>query len=894
MMPSLPTGTVTFLFTDIEGSTQLVQDQGEERFSRLVADYRRLLGAAVRDRGGVEVGAQGDGVLAAFSRAGDGVEAAVAAQAALVKHPWPDGAAVRVRMGLHTGEGVAQSGDYIGLDVHRASRICAAAHGGQILLSQAVRVLATHDVPAAISLRDLGAHRLRDLREAEHLFQVVHPDLPAVFPPIKSLNARPNNLPIQLTTFIGRDEEIREVRALLARARLLTLTGSGGLGKTRLAIQVAAEAADSFPDGVWLVELAGLSDPGLVAQAVALPFGLGEQAGRPFLTVLTDYFQPRHVLLVLDNCEHLIDQCAQLADTLLRACPALQILATSRQSLGVAGETTWRVPPLSSPEAGAASTLEHAEAYEAVRLFADRAAAILPHFSLTRDNAPAVAEVCHQLDGIPLAIELAAARLRVLSVEQIRDRLNQRFVLLTGGSRTALPRHQTLRAAIEWSDALLSPPERILFQRLSVFVGGCAADAAEVICAGQGLPTDEILQLLAQLVDKSLLIADRFGIEMRYRMLETIGEFGRERLRESGEESAVRDRHTKFFLALAERAEPNLHGPNQARWLARLETEHDNLRAALDWSMLQGAAETGLRLANALWWFWYVRGYYAEGRAWFDLALSQAAEATPLRAKALGGAGYLATYQGDYPAAGRFLGESLALARAREDKPGVAQALKSLGGLAWFRGHFEDATTLFDDSLRLFRELNEHYNVGIVLNNLGTLATLRGEFALARTRLQESLAISRQLGDKQHIALAASNLGVIALREGEYTAARTLFRESLLLDRDLGDKRSICAELEEIGLLAAALKRPRRAARLLAAAEALREAIGAPLTMSTRSHVDYDRRIAEVQSGLPPAEFAAVWNDGRAMGTARAIDYALSDEGEEDEGDSGLRPEGGT
>ncbi len=875
-MPRLPTGTVTFLFTDIEGSTRLIQDIGD-RYAGVLGEYRRLLDEAVRESGGVEIGTQGDGCLAAFSRASDGVAAAAAAQQAFVRHVWPDTVSLRVRMGLHTGDAAREAGDYVGLNVNRAARICAAAHGGQILLSEAVHVLAAHDLAPGIGLRDLGQHRLKDLREPERLYQVVQSGLPADFPPIHSIG--PNNLPVQLTSFVGREQEMSAVKELLLNTRLLTLSGSGGLGKTRLALQVAADLAGTFPDGVWLVELAPLTDPGLIPQAMASLFGLREQPGRPLLTALTEYLQPRYLLLVLDNSEHLIAGCAQLVDALLRVCPRLHILATSRQALGITGETTWLVPPLSSPEPQGPATLEHVARYEAVRLFSDRAAAALPHFSLTPENAPVVAEVCRRLDGIPLAIELAAARLRILSVEQIGQRLDQRFHLLAGGSRTALPRHQTLRAAIDWSYALLSEDERALFRRLAVFVGGCAPEAVEAVCAGGGVEDDDVLELVAQLVDKSLLLADRHGAEVRYRMLDTILEFGREKLLESEEEVPLRGRHAEFFLGLAERAEPHLRGPEQAAWLARLEMEHDNLRAALEWSLRSGAAEAGLRLAGALWWFWYVRGYYREGRAWLLQALDNVrGSASAARAKALGGAGYLATNQGDYPGALALLEESLAVSRELGDRPGIALSLNSLGRLAWFQGDFVRAAAFYNESLGLFRELGARDRISILLNNLGVLAISRGEFGVARSCLEESLAISRQLGEKQFIALAVSNLGVIGLRQGDYTVARSLFRESLTLDRDLGDKRSIGAELEEFGLLAAALGRPQRAARLLGAAEALREAIGSPLTTPTRALVDYDRYLAAARAALTPESFAASWNEGRSMTLDQAIEYALRDD----------------
>jgi predicted ATPase/class 3 adenylate cyclase len=598
-MPVLPTGTVTFLFTDIEESTTLLQRLGDRRYAEVLEEQRRLLRAAFAEDNGQEIDTQGDAFLVAFSRASDAVATAVAAQQALLKHIWPDGEAPLVRMGLHTGEPISESGSYVGLDVHRAARICAVGHGGQILLSQAVGVLAAPDLPPGVSLRDLGPHRLKDLREPEHLFQVVHPDLPADFPRLKSLDVLPNNLPVQLTSFIGREREKAEVRRLLSSTRVLTLTGSGGKGKTRLALQVAAEGLEGFPDGVWLVELAVLSDPSLVPKAVASALGVPEQQGRLLTETLVDGMRGKSVLVILDNCEHLVAACAHLTDVLLRACPNLRILATSREALGVTGETTWRVTSLSLPDPERLPPLDQFTEYEAIRLFVARAVAIAPQFAVTNRNALAVAQVCHRLDGIPLAIELAAARVKVLAVEQIAARLDDRFRLLTGGSRTALPRQQTLRAAMDWSYHLLSETERLLLRRLSVFAGGWALDAAEGICTGRNLEATDILDLLTSLVDKSLVQAETHRGEARYRLLETVRQYARDRLVEASEEVDVRTRHRAWYVALAERADREPRGPRQRIW-----RDHDNLRAALVWGKEDpGGAEATLRLVGALTWF---------------------------------------------------------------------------------------------------------------------------------------------------------------------------------------------------------------------------------------------------------------------------------------------------
>ncbi|MBI3998211.1 MAG: adenylate/guanylate cyclase domain-containing protein, partial [Armatimonadetes bacterium] len=552
-MPRVPTGTVTFLFTDIEGSTRLLHHLGDTRYAQVLADHRRLLRAAFAAGGGDEIETQGDGFLVAFQSARDAILTTVAAQRAVGSHPWPEGAAVRVRMGLHTTE-AASTGEvqYAGLGIHRAARICSVGWGGQILLSRITAGLIESDLPEGAGLRDLGEHRLKDLQRPEQIYQLFHPDLPADFPPLRSMTTFTTNLPIQLTSFIGREHEIDELTRALRTARLLTLTGSGGVGKTRLALQVAAEMLEEFLGGVWLVELAGLSDPSFVPQAVASTLGAREKPGRPPAETLVEHLASSSVLLLLDNCEHVLSACGHLADRLLRRCPNVRIMATSQQGLGISGEFTYRVPSLASPDLQRVPSVEDLARYEAVRLFVERAVYRQPRFQLTDRNASAVAQVCHRLDGIPLAIELAVARLNGLSVEQIATRLDDRFRLLTGGSRTALPRQQTLKGAIDWSYSLLSEKEQALLRRLSVFAGGCSLETAEAVCAGAGIDTDEILDLLTGLVEKSLVVAERRESEHRYRLLETVRRYGLDRLREAGEVADVHRRHLAWFLALAE------------------------------------------------------------------------------------------------------------------------------------------------------------------------------------------------------------------------------------------------------------------------------------------------------------------------------------------------------
>ncbi|HEX9532289.1 MAG TPA: tetratricopeptide repeat protein [bacterium] len=916
-MVGLPTGTVTFLFTDIEGSSTLLQRLGDRRYAEVLEEHQRILRDAFAKGNGQEIDSQGDSFLVAFSRARDAVATAVAAQQSLTEYPWPDGASLQVRMGLHTGEPISRTDRYVGLDVHRAARIGAAGYGGQILLSDAVSSLAGRDLPPGVSLRDLGNHRLKDLREPEHLLQVVHPNLPAAFPPLKSLNILPNNLPVQLTSFIGRGHEKAEVRKLLSTTRFITLTGSGGAGKTRLALQVAAEALEEFPDGVWLVELAALTNPSLVPKAVASALGIPEpeQPGRMLTETLADALRGKSVLVVLDNCEHLVPACAHLTTDLLGTCPNLRILATSREALGVTGETTWRVPSLSVPDLQRLPPLDHIAEYEAVRLFIDRAVTSAPQFAITRDNAPAVAQVCHRLDGIPLAIELAAARVKVLAVEQIAARLEDRFRLLTGGSRTALPRQQTLRAAMDWSYDLLSEQERTVLRRLSVFAGGWTLVAAEAVCSGDGVEASAILDLLAQLVDKSLVGVETKGNEARYGLLETVRQYGLDRLMESEKALIVRRKHRDWFLELVERAERELRGPRQILWLDRLENELDNLRAALEWSMKEAPA-AGLRLAGELQWFCQIRGHLSEGRKWLEDTLLIASDASPpVRAKALWGVGQLSWPQGELELAGTVLRKSLTLWRELGDKRGMATALHTLGHVAENQADYGHANTHFEESLLLFRELGDKWGISWSLNclghvaltqgddsrakplfeeslalcretgdkwrtaytlrNLGNVAGMRADYQRAMSSLDEGLALSRDVKDKYSIVACQNALGKIALKLGNHERAMTLFKESLTLRRDFADRRGIPECLEGLAGVAGGQAKPILAARLLGAAEIMRETIGTPLPPSDGA--EYARQVSAAGAALGQEGLAAAWAEGRAMSLEQAIERALKE-----------------
>ncbi len=801
LMPSLPSGTVTFLFTDIEGSTRLLQQLGDQ-YAQVLSECRHLLRTAFQERGGHEIDARGEEFFVAFSRARDALATAVAAQRAVAAHPWPEGITVGIRMGLHTGEPLGAGTGYVGMDVHRAARICAAGYGGQILLTQPTRDLVVEDLPEGVHIRDLGEHRLKDLGRPHRLFQVVAPNLRADFPPLKSLDALPHNLPIHLTSFIGREREIAELKRLLSQSRLLTLTGLGGTGKTRLALQVAADVLLEYHDGVWFVDLAALSDPTLVPQSVASVLTVREQPGRPLESTLADHLQSRQVLLVVDNCEHLIRACATLADTLLRACPDLRICATSREALSVSGEVLYSVPPLSLPDAKQLLP-EVLPRFDATRLFIERAILSRPDFTVHSRNAHAVAEICRRLDGLPLAIELAAARVKVLSPEQIVSRLDDRFRLLTKGGRTTLPRHQTLQAAIDWSYDLLAEKEQMLLRRMSVFAGGFTLEALEAVCSGDFIETHEVLGLLAQLVDKSLVTADPQNGSGRYRLLETVRQYGQEKLSKSGEVPERRRRHRDWFLDMAERLQDAIRGPEQDVWLNLLSAEHDNFRAALAWSSAEYRAEEGLRLAVCLTSFWYVRGHSSEGRTWLDTTLSRSDRVpASLRAKGLYAAGLLATGQGAYTEARPLHEESLRIFRELGDRQGMAHALHGLGRVAEGQGDYVSARPLFEESLTIIRERGDRRGMAVAFIDLAWVAQEQGDYAAARSLAEESLAICRELGDTRLVGATLHVLSWVAKGEGDYAVAQSLLEESVAIFRKVGDQRAMADCFRGLGLVA--------------------------------------------------------------------------------------------
>ena len=712
-MSTRPTGTVTFLFTDIQGSTNLWQTQ-PQAMKLAQARHNEILRAAVETHEGYVFEVVGDAVCAAFASAESAIRAAACAQVDLHAENW-DEAPIRVRMGIHTGTAELQeNGLYSGyMTLSHVQRLMSAGHGGQCLLSSTTEPLARDSLPAGVMLHDLGEHRLKDMPHPERVFQLIIPDLPENFPPLRTLDSSPNNLPIQLTSFIGRKKELAEVKRLLPHTHLLTLTGPGGTGKSRLALRTAMNLLETFPHGAWLVQLAPVSDPSQVTSTTLAALGLPAEVHRPAIDMLCDYLREREVLLVLDNCEHLIEACATLVNRLLHAAPRLQILATSREALGIGGEVTYRVPSLGLPDPGHLPALHSLSQYEAVRLFIERARFVQPDFNVNNDNAPAVAQICHRLDGIPLAIELAAAKVRALSPEQIAKRLDDRFRLLTGGSRTALERHQTLRATLDWSFNLLSPAEQVLFRRLSAFANNWTLEAAESICAGEVLNSEDIFSLLEGLVNKSLVSSETWRSETRYRLLETVRQYATEKLIETGESELLRDRHLAYFLELAEAAAPHLLKSEQLEWLERLEADHDNLRLALEWSLGKERPESVLRMCAALGNFWRMHCHWKEGSRWLERAFARSVEdPTPAekaeRSRALYQDAFLAQDLDDLERMS-FSGEaSLAACRGTENRLDIAIATvaQNLGSL--YAGGPEVLGT-WEQVLSEFRELKEPY-----------------------------------------------------------------------------------------------------------------------------------------------------------------------------------------
>jgi len=877
-MTELPTGTVTFLFTDIEGSTRLLQELGDG-YAAVQGEHAVIVRRAVAEAGGVEVSTHGDAFFVAFRSPAGAVRAALAAQRELAAHDWSPGRPLKVRMGVHTGEGSLGGDDYVGIDVHRAARIADAAHGGQVIVSDATRALVRHALPAGASLRDLGVHRLRGLADPERLHQLVVDGLAADFPPPRTLDARPNNLPPQLTSFVGREEEIAEVERLLGQARLLTLTGPGGSGKTRLALQVAAELLTRFQDGACFVDLSPVTDPTLVPAAVANALGVPETAGRPILDGVKEHLRHRELLQVVDNFEQ-VTEASPLIEELLTAAPRLRTLVTSRAVLSLRGEQEYPVPPLHVPEPRRPPTgLAALGAVEAVRLFSERARAANPRFALTERNAPVVAEITARLDGLPLAIELAATRTKVLTPEQILSRLERRLSILTSGARSLPERQRTLRATIAWSHELLDPVERRLFARLSVFTGGWTFESAEAVCDPQELGLDA-LDGLTSLVDKSLVRrTEPPGGPPRFSMLETIREFAQEQLQAGADQERVVRRHAEHFLHLAVEAEPHLTGQDQAAWLDRCDTEHANIRAALRWAIDTGQADPAQAAAGALWRFWQQRGHLAEGRRWLEevLAMPSGQAPTAARAKALTGAGGIAWWS-DRGASRALYEEALAIERRLGDPARLAEALYNQAHAVAAEHDLQGAARLFDESLQLFRQVGDEPGVAKVLVMLVVPDATAGAWDRVVARIEQVMAIWRRLDDRLNLAYTLVWLAFAYGRAGRRDDARATALEALNLFHQADDATGVALALLDLAFLLTWEGRHRDALRMAAASQTHRDRAGGGPTPGFGGMLEGDP-VAEASAHLTDDEARQAWEEGRALTVDQAATLARSEAG---------------
>ena len=816
-MVELQSGIVTFLFTDIEGSTRLWESD-PEAMSMALRRHDAILRAAITEAGGNVFKTVGDAFCAVFAMPAAAIAAAVAAQRVLMADALMATAPLKVRMAIHAGHAEPRGGDFFGPPLNRIARLLATAHGEQIVVSRAASELTREQLPADLSLRDLGEHTLRDLHQAERVFQVVAPDLRADFPPLRTASHFLRNMTHPTTPLIGRQAEVALARAVLMpksaepepAARLLTLTGPGGAGKTRLALHLAAALGVEFDDGAAFVPLADITDPALAPIAIAGALELGDLSGESPRAVLFEQLRDRHLLLVLDNLEQVLDVAPFVAD-LLTQCRRLRVLATSRESLHLRGERELPLPPLALPPqpvaAGSSAMVEAIGQSDAVRLFVERAEAVKPDFTLTTENAAAIAEICHRLDGLPLALELAAARVKFLSPRAMLERFDRRLDLLSRGHRDLPDRQRTMRDTVAWSYDLLDPEEQRLFTAVSVFAAGATLAACEAVCGdgeGDGVPPG--LDGLESLADKNLVRLTQDDDEPRVTMLQTIRDYGLERLAERHDCRTIGERHAHYFLALVEAWEPLLAGRDQARWLGALERERANLRIAIAWLRDDARMEEALRLAGALWRFWWLRGDAGEGRQQLESLLREAGAVAPVvRAKALNGAGVLAESQGDWDAAIQLHLESLDISRRLGDLRGVAWSLNNLGVVAINQGDFTRAQELLEENLAVAEQADDPASVATALLDLGQIAHFADDHERATALFTRSLTLSRRLGDESHIARALNNLGTVALEREEYERARSLLTESLGLLRVVGDRQGIASTLNNLAEVASGL-----------------------------------------------------------------------------------------
>ena len=904
--------TFTFLFTDIEGSTVLLRRLRESLYTQVLADHRSLIRSGLAAHGGREVDTQGDGLFAVFSSSSACLAAVIEMQTALETRAWPGGEHVRVRMGIHTGEASKTATGLIGLDVHRAARVAAVGYGGQVLLSEAAAALVRDWIPAQAALKDLGVHRLKDLGRPERIFQLQAAGLEAEFPPLRSLGnpALLNNLPAQLSTFVGRDRELADVRALVESSRLVTLIGAGGCGKTRLSLQVAAELLDGTGDGVWLVELAAVSDPDAVPSAICGALGIAPRPGRAALEALLDALGPQDLLIVLDNCEHLIDACAKTADALVRRCPRVHLVATSREPLGIDGETIYRVPSLSLPASGGS---EAPESSDAVALFLDRARAQGAALTVNELTVPVIVSVCQRLDGLPLAIELAAARLRSLSLTGLHDRLDQRFRLLTGGSRTALARQQTLRATVDWSYSLLNGAEQSLLRRLSVFAETFDLDAAEAVCGFGDIAAFDVAEHLDALVDKSLVVAEPAGGALRYRQLETIREFAAERLAESGEdEAAAAAAHCQHYLSVAEAAAPHLRGPDQGNWFARLDADQVNLQRAASYaSSVPGGTEQVLRLAVALDRYWMARSRAEEALALVTAVLERPeARTDPLLFGHALIVAVLAARASDVASALRYGEQAVEFARQLDDDRLLIESLAVFSSACYFAGEAErgaplgleaverarplgddvllaealsgyllslDAVDpvrsgkLFDEAIACTDRSGDQQFAAILHNNAGMHALRVGDIPAARAHLEAAAQASQ--ANAENMDTVAINLGWVRRQDGNHDGARSSFEDALRSSRRSGERFNIAYAVLGLACLAADAEEWSRACVLHGVAQAALDRTGEPWQ---EPEARYRREsLAQIRVHLGEEQPERDYARGMALSSSEVLDLAF-------------------
>ena len=870
-MTQLPTGTVTFLFTDIEGSTRLLQELGPD-YSSVQNDHMQIMRDAISVGGGVEIRTEGDAFFAVFSSATGAVAAAVQAQRGMSDHDWSHGGPLRVRMGMHTGEGLLGGDDYLGIDVNRAARIAAAGHGGQVLLSESTRAVVIDDLPEGVSVRELGSHRLKDFSEASRLYDLVIDDLLAEFPPLKTLDI-PSNLPSELTSFVGREREREAVGDLLRSTRLLTLTGPGGSGKSRLALRVASDVLDRFPDGVFFVELASIREPDLVPSAIASALRKGEEGPRSVLETLMIELHSQNSLLILDNFEQVIEASPAIG-TLLGAASKIRVLVTSRSPLRIQGEQEFPVPPLELPDFDRPPRPEELTRFAALTLFVERAMAIDPSFVLNEESSRAIAEICRRLDGLPLAIELAASRLRLLSPSAMLERLDHALPLLTATARDVPARQRTLRGAIDWSYDLLTPEVASLFRRICVFAGGFTIAAAERVGALEGELGVDTLEGLDALLDASLVHRrSELAIYDRFETLQTIREYGWERL-EAGEEAAsVRRNHALTFLELATATGPELRGPDIEHHLEVLRLEHDNMRAALAWALETDEGDCALRMSWSLWRFWQLHGHLTEGRSWTDqaLALPSAAGRTRVRARALLATGGLAYWARATPAMAAAIQEAMTIFRELEDLSGIALATYNHAFALAIEDRIAEAAELCRSSATMFEEIGDPRGVADTLFGLSGMLRKLGDLVGARAAAEEALRLHKDLGDIFGIHGDLYVLGRALGDAGDLDAARDLFLETLGMAEHMDSSTGLALSLDLLAVQDAHRGRPVRAMRLAGASAAIKDSIAGEAPPELLDLPDSRKR---ARSLLTDEEIEAARDEGRAMSVAEALAYA--------------------